>query len=121
MKTAVVWWRTPDGEGHSKEVRLKSAQEHAAIALRNAERATQFGSVDVLRKECEEWRADGARCGAGEPHDWRYAETAYAHAWRAVKAARRTRAGHYSFLYEQEAWRAAFWAAKCAGHEEAEA
>lgn len=121
MKTMVVWWRTPDGKGHAKEVRLKSAQEYARIALRNAERATQFGNISVLHKECGEWRDAGARMGAGKPSSYRHAQTAYTHAWRAVIAARRARQGRWNFVEEDEAWRAAFWAAKCAGYEEAAA
>ena len=100
---------------------MKTAADCARIALRNAERTTRFGNVDVLRSECKEWRADGTRMGVGKPKQTWHAETARAHAWRAVIAARRTRTGRWSFLEEDEAWRAALWAAKCAGYEEAAA
>lgn len=121
MSTMVIFCCAPDGNGYSKEVRLKTAQEYAHIALRNAERATRFGSIDVLRAECEEWRADGARMGDGEHAKRWHAQTAYSHAWKAVIAARHSRAGRWSYDEENAAWRAALWAAKCAGYEEAAA
>lgn len=99
---------------------MKTAGDYARIALRNAERAT-MGNRSVLRKEFAEWHVDGARMGAGKPPQTWHAETARAHAWRAVIAARRVRAYGWSYDEENAAWRAALWAAKCAGYEEAAA
>ena len=99
---------------------MKTAGDYARIALRNAERAT-MGNRSVLRKEFAEWYVDGARMGAGAtPQAW-HSETARAHAWRAVIAARNVRAYGWSYNEENAAWRAALWAAKCAGYEEAAA
>ena len=98
---------------------MKTAGDCARIALRNAERAVWEGHMPLLHKECAEWRADGVRMGAGQPPQNWHAETARAHAWRAVIAARNVRAYGWSYNDENAAWRAALWAAKCAGYEEA--